>query len=129
MIKRIGTKDYNTNTAKRIAEFSSGTLSQKDYQHEELYRKRSGEYFLYCESKQEIIPFTYKRAKDWLKEAVNKDQHLHKIYESEFRNSDKENIEPTYITLSLEAKHKLRRLANEKGQTISKVIENLILNK
>lgn len=48
MKKIINGKLYNTETAKKLAEFSNDCIcSDFRYFEESLYRKRTGEYFLY----------------------------------------------------------------------------------
>ena len=91
MKKILGGKKYNTETAHRVGEcWNGGTCS------ETLYRKRTGEYFLYGEggpmSKysvsygdnewgygQEIQPLTVDEAKEWAEEHLDADE-----YEQEF---------------------------------------------
>lgn len=89
MKKIINKKLYDTDTAKNVAEFQN-TPYLRDYQHykEILYRKKTGEFFLYgcgnAASKyaevradrmrcpgEKIIPFTEAEAREWLE--VNSD--------------------------------------------------------
>ncbi|MDR1687452.1 MAG: hypothetical protein LBS21_02425 [Clostridiales bacterium] len=82
MYKVIGSKRYNTETAKLLAVHSSNyPRSDFHYYEESLYVKTSGEYFLHGEGNglspyakkysdgmgpgEKIIPFSLKRAKEW----------------------------------------------------------------
>lgn len=48
MKKIINGKMYNTETAKCLSEWSNGHYGDLTYVEETLYRKRTGEYFLYA---------------------------------------------------------------------------------
>lgn len=117
MLKRIGNKIYNTETAKELVKQT----------HEVLYKKRTGEYFLYDKSEQQIIPFTYKQAKIWLRGLVDKDNNYAGLYNHEFGTLNNKKIASTHLDLSREAKRKLQRLAYEKGVSITKLVEELIM--
>lgn len=69
MKKNIGTRQYNTNTAKQICQFSLPTenAGPEDYKYNTdeiyLYQKKTGEYFIYrdnCDkkSREDIFPIT-----------------------------------------------------------------------
>ena len=49
MKKVINGKMYNTDTAKRMADWSYGYPGNFEYYEEELYKKKTGEFFLYGE--------------------------------------------------------------------------------
>lgn len=85
MKKIINRKMYDTETAERIADDSFGGVKDFDYWAEELYLKKTGEFFLYGEgganskySKkldidtwgpgETIIPYSEEETKDWLEE-------------------------------------------------------------
>ena len=82
MKKIIGGKKYDTDTARLIGGISYGYPSDLNYWSEELYLKRTGEFFLYGEggpmSKyarycgqnqwaggEEIIPLSLEEAQEW----------------------------------------------------------------
>lgn len=91
MKKRIDTKMYDTEKAKRINEYTPyGIYSVTDLKwfKETLYRKRTGEFFLYgegyagskyhfpcpaggCEAGYKIIPLTFDEAKEWYEKLLN----------------------------------------------------------
>ena len=92
MKKIINGKVYNTQTAKCVGEMSWGNMSDFAYCNEELYRKSTGEYFLFGEgggmSKyakssgqnswgwgDAIIPMTIEEAKVWAEENLDGDEY------------------------------------------------------
>lgn len=74
MIKRIGSREYNTETAELLAVFETDVSTVSPYHYiEVLYRKRSGELFLYGSGNEqteyantEIIPLDSADAREWL---------------------------------------------------------------
>ncbi len=92
MKKRIGTRNYNTDTAKLIGSYDNGLITWDcHYYMEQLYRKRNGEYFLYgeggaaskyCENEdniyrsgEEIIPITNIDAIYWKADYLKKERN------------------------------------------------------
>lgn len=93
MKKIINGKLYNTETAKKIAEYSNGYgCADFYYVCETLYQKKTGEYFLYGvggalsmyrESAgnnyvggEEIIPYTEEEAQQWAVENLEADEYM-----------------------------------------------------
>ena len=94
MKKIINYKKYDTDTAKEIASMSSGG-SYTDFKHyeETLYRKKTGEFFIfgeggamskYCEraayenmwtSGSRIVPLTLEEAQQWVMEFCDGDTY------------------------------------------------------
>ena len=82
---------YDTETAKKLAEYRH---NYDDAAYTEiLYKKRTGEYFIYGEgdagaysSGEDIKPLTYKQAQKWFEKANNDDDSLapDKVYNREF---------------------------------------------
>lgn len=74
MIKRIGSREYNTETAELLAVFETDVSTVSPYHYiEVLYQKRSGELFLYGSGNEqteyantEIIPLGSAGAREWL---------------------------------------------------------------
>lgn len=148
MKKRIDTLMYDTDTAKKLAEYRHN-YDDAAYT-ETLYKKRTGEYFLYGEggpaspwaqpvegdigayaSGEDIKPLTYKKAQRWFEKANNDDDSLatDEVYDREFGEPKKdEPNETTSISLSCTAKRKLEIMAAKQGKSQSKIIENLILS-
>lgn len=94
MKKIINGKMYNTETAKELGTWDNGLYCNDFYWCEEtLYRKRTGEYFLFGESGANgkygeyiegkmhrggygIIPCTEREAKQWAEEKLTADEYI-----------------------------------------------------
>lgn len=140
MKKIINGKVYDTEKAQCVGGWSNGQYtSDFSYCSEDLYKKRTGEFFLYGEggpmSKYaescgnnswsggaKIIPLSYKAAQEWAEEHLNGEE-----YESIFGEVE-EDESKTAVTLSLSvaAVEKARKTASEKGISLSAYIESLI---
>lgn len=91
MKKIINGRKYDTETARKIGDWNNGKLYDFDYVIERLYKKKTGEYFLYGEggavSKygvevrdgmsdgSDIIPLTEKKALIWAEEHLDADEY------------------------------------------------------
>lgn len=93
MKKIINNRLYDTDTAKYIGSFDN-MLSQSDFHYcrEELYKKKTGEFFLYGSGgamsiyskscgdgymgSEKIIPLTEEDAKEWVAENCNADTYI-----------------------------------------------------
>lgn len=150
MRKRIHGLLYDTDTAKKLAEFNPAPYAVSDFNHisEKLYKKRTGEYFLYGEggpntiySKQvgtnawsggeKIIPLSFDEAREWYEKAMNEDEGdaPEEIYNHEFQTIKREGekISDSY-SISKTAKRVLKQLSASTGKNQSQVIEDLIMN-
>lgn len=108
MEKIIGTKRYNTETARLIGRAGG----------EEMYRKRGGEFFLASEGK--ITPMPFGPAKAWIEE------HLDPAAASAvFAAPENQSATVTY-RLSGEAIEMLQRLAAQQGTSMSAIVEDAI---
>lgn len=134
MEKVVSGKRYNVEKAKEM-----GVYSGPGYK-ETLFRKRTGEYFLYGEGGAEtryaeregriwksgkmIIPLTYDEARDWA------EGHLDSgLYEAIFGElPEGENAGKLIVTLSVNAVRweKARREAQKRGIPISEYVESLL---
>lgn len=140
MKKVIGGKKYDTKTAKEVASTSSPE-SKSDFKHweETLYKKHTGEYFIYgrgnaaskyaesCGNSEwdpgeKIIPLTYEAAQKWAEQYCDADS-----YESEF-GAIEDSSEKEKITLSLPASlmATFRRKCSKEGLVYSKVVTGII---
>lgn len=148
MKKRIDTLMYDTDTAKEIAKYESPySKGDNEYYEEYLYKKRTGEFFLYgygnagspyCERAykdnaftpgEKIIPLTFEEAKKWYDKAFNADEKLasEEVYNREFAiKNDDDPVIATTVRLHKSAKIKLQKLAQKQGISQSEVIENFI---
>lgn len=143
MRKRIDTLMYDTETAKKLGEYDSDTpVNDFSHYHEELYKKRTGEYFLHGEGGpdspyaqsaykqdgfvggEDIKPITFEEAKEWAQKTDNDE-----LYKKEFDtiDDDEEKI-LTSLSLHKTAKRKLEQLAQKQGISQSDVVENMIMS-
>ena len=137
MKKIINGKVYDTETAKRLA-FATANCSCSDFSYweEELYRKKTGEYFLYgsggpmtkyakfvdtnnWSSGEEIIPVTYQMAREWAEEHLEADEFI-RLFGDPGEGDDTRQI----ITVSLpnDLVARIRREAEISGRTMSDVV-------
>ena len=100
MKKIIDGKMYNTDTAKAISIWNDGQYGGFNYIEETLFKKRTGEYFLYGFSGalgkyreqvdtnswsggSKIIPYTETEAKRWLEKYGTADEYIAEFGEPE----------------------------------------------
>lgn len=140
MKKIINGKLYDTETATCVGSWAN-SYSSRDFQsvEEELYRKRTGEFFLYGEggpaSKYavsvggnswsggaKIIPLTVEQAREWAEQHMDADDYQEifgEVAEDDSRTA-------LSISLSSSAAETARRAAALSGTTLSAYIESLI---
>ena len=141
MKRVINGRKYDTETATEVAEWWNG-LDSGDFGtvEETLYRKRTGEYFLYgyggpmtsyaepCGSSgwqygSRIMPMTYDEARTWAEEHMSVDE-----YEAEFGEvpeSDGEDVVLS-VRVSPATRERLRRMAAESGCSQGAVLDELV---
>lgn len=101
MKKIINGKVYDTETAKEIAQWENqGSWRDYDHMEETLYRKRTGEFFIYGEGGPKtryaesegqncwtggckIIPLSWEAAREWAEEHLDADEYLEHFTASE----------------------------------------------
>lgn len=136
MKKIINGKLYDTETAKEIGSTSYGE-GPRDFRHytEVLYKKRTGEYFLYGEGGpmsryavsvsqngwsggEKIMPMSYAAATKWAEENMDADD-----YQAEFGEVSEEGERVT-LSISVDAAvaDRIRKAAAEAGTSISALI-------
>lgn len=138
MKKIINNKVYDTNSAKKIAEWDNGNYGL-DSCVETLYKKRTGEFFLrgdggamskyavscgdnnWCGG-EKIIPMSYESAREWAEKHLSPDE-----YESIFGEvvEDDSRVIIT-ISVSTSAVERAKRAAAQQGISLSAYIEGLI---
>lgn len=141
---------YDTDTAKKLAGYYPVPYDVTNFRHysEELYKKRTGEYFLYGEGGpmspyaeyagpneatdgEEIKPLTFDEAKEWYKKAMADDTQFapEDTYKKEFETfvqvGPKTHMS---INLSKGAKKKLQIMAQQQHKSLSDVVESLIMS-
>ena len=128
-------KLYDTDTAKLVGDYSFSNPRDFKYMYEALYRKRTGEYFIYGKggpaSKyaevvdqntwsggSRILPQTLAGAKSWAEENLSADEYM-----DEFGAVD-ETDERVVLSVSLDAAtaDRIRRAAQEAGISVSALI-------
>ncbi len=147
MKKRIRGLEYNTGTAKKIAECSSSYgVNDNQFYKETLYRKRTGEFFVhgvgnagskYAEwlpdyhsytSGEAIKPLTFDEAKEWYTELLNDGSGDEKQYKELFQPKDSPEKVSLTLSVSKRAKKGLLDLATKQGKSQSEIVERLILS-
>ena len=139
MKKIINGKVYDTNSAKRVGDWDNGRYGEFSYCSEELYRKRTGEFFLYGEGgaqskyskscgnnswsgSEMIIPLSYEAAQKWAEEHLGGD-----AYESIFGEVEEDDSRIQIgLSLSASAVERAKRSAAQAGLSLSAYIESLI---
>lgn len=140
MKKVISGRLYNTETARLTGYWeSAGSTSDFSHTREELYLKRTGEFFLYGKggpmSKysrstgnnewsggEDITPLTWEAARKWAEDHLDTDE-----YEAAFGTvPEDDGTEILSISLSAATAAKARRAAAQEGITLSRWIANLI---
>lgn len=141
MNKIINGRMYDTKTAREIGSDSWGSRRDHQYWSETLYKKRTGEFFLhgvggpasrYAErieqnmwsGGEQIIPLSYGKAREWAEEHLSAEE-----YQAVF-GAVSEDAEDVYlhVRIAAETDAKLRRIAGEKGISITAALEEIIAN-
>lgn len=140
MKKIINGKVYDTNTAEPVGSWDNGcSCSDFGYFGEDLYRKRTGEFFLhgtggpmskysvsYGDNEwgggEKIIPLSYEASREWAESHLTAEK-----YEAIFGEvvEDGSRITVT-ISLSASAVEKAKRAAAQQGISLSAYIESLL---
>ena len=139
MKKVINGNRYDTSTAKVVGEDSYSNRSDFGFWEETLYRKSTGEFFLYgaggpasryattigqneWSGGERIMPLSLEAAQKWAEEHLDGDE-----YEAIFGQIE-ETAEKRTVTFSLSesAIEKIARMAAEHGCSKSEVIERLL---
>ncbi|MEG0374646.1 MAG: hypothetical protein RR505_05365 [Raoultibacter sp.] len=133
----INNKVYDTDTAKLLGSFDNGERPGDLHSIEQaLYRKKTGEYFVFSEggaatryatkkidgwsSGWDIDPMGYRKAKEWAEENLSAEE-----YEAAF-GIPTEGTAAVTVELSAAAKLRLEGEASESGRSYAQIIEALI---
>ena len=140
MNKIIRGKRYDTETASELHHYQCGYIGDLNYVSETLYRKRTGEYFLYGEGGantqysiqtgtnswsggEEIIPITEKEAREWAEDVMDADK-----YEKIFGKVDENKKTVTSLSLSSADSEKIKKEAVKRKISVSELVSKLINN-
>jgi hypothetical protein len=141
MKKIINGKVYDTEKAKKVASWYS-SYARNDFHcyEEELYKKKTGEFFLCGEGNaaspysrscgqnewcggEKIVPMTFKEAQEWAEKHLDGDDYCDIFGEPD---EDAEDV-TLGIAVSAEAAAKLRRAAAENGISQRAQLERWIM--
>lgn len=141
MKKVINGKVYDTETAKKVASwYSSYARNDFHYYEEELYQKKTGEFFLYGEGNaaspyskscgqnewcgsEKIQPLTYKEAQEWAENHLDGDEYC-----EIFGEPDESGEAVTLgLNVSAAAAAKLKAEAAKLGIPQGKLLERWIM--
>lgn len=136
MKKIIKNRLYDTNTAKLVGcAYADCDCTSLDYWYEDLYLKKTGEYFLYghggpttkyavaagsnnwC-SGSRIIPMTYEAARSWAEESLDADEYV-KLFGAPAEANGNEIMT---ISVPTQIARVIRAEAQQTGCTISGTI-------
>ena len=141
MKKIINGKVYDTEKAKKVASwYSSYARNDFHYYEEELYQKKTGEFFLYGEGNaaspysrscgqnewcggEKIEPLTYKEAQEWAEKHLDGDEYCAIFGEPD---EDAEDV-LLGIRVSAAAAAKLKTEASKLGTPQGKLLEKWIV--
>lgn len=130
MRKIIKNKVYNTMTAQYIGAYLGQWESSSHWLREELYKKRTGEYFLYAEggpgspygdggeASEEIKPLNFEDAKKWGK------KHLDPVaYDAEFEIDQNDgNLTRLHALIPGSLHSKLEETASRSGANKTEIV-------
>lgn len=131
MKKIIKNKVYDTVTAQYIGAYLGDWEDSSRWRREELYKKRTGEYFLYSEghdAPEAITPLSFDAAKEWGR------KHLEGVeYEIEFEVAKDDNAMTRLhveIPASLNDRLELERskMGVSKAEVVIDALENYLQN-
>lgn len=135
MKRIIKGKAYNTETAERVGSWNNGHYTNDfNYCSEDLYRKRTGEFFLHGEGHalsvyashegnssgwgEQIIPLTYQEAQEWAEKHLTGDE-----YENIFGDvSEDESRVSLNLSMTTAEAEIIKRNAAQEGMTVSAYI-------
>jgi hypothetical protein len=141
MKRIIDGKKYDTETAYMVGQWENMyDVSNFHYYSESLYRKRTGEYFLFGEGGarsqyaetigqnewrggEKIIPLTYDNARKWAEEHLSVE-----VYESEFGevSEDDESTIAVTVRVPQSTKGAIDKMAARTGRTRGEIVADAI---
>lgn len=140
MKKVVRGRLYDTETAKEIGSTYGDVENRSDinFWEETLYKKKTGEYFLYCfggamskygvwhgnsgGSGEHIIPLSYTDAQEWAEKALDGNKWVAEFGDLE-ENADRKTL---HISVTSGAADILKRAAQQRDISMSELVERLI---
>lgn len=144
MRRWIKRKLYDTGTAQKMGSFEGGQKGSFKYYEETLYRKSSGEYFLYGKGGamtryakadpygegftggEDITPLTVTTALDWVEEHLPPEE-FEKIMAME-EEKKKDPSRSVTFELTIEERDRLQQAAEKSGMTQGEYIRKIVLD-
>lgn len=141
MRKIIHNRKYDTDTATLVGHWDADmSVTDFGWYAEDLYRKRTGEYFIHGEGNaaspyrqrcydmwgagEQIVPIAYDEAREWAENHLNTDE-----YEAEFGEvSEGDEGAMVSTRVSVAAKRALEREAQRTGESQTAILERLLLS-
>ena len=134
MKKIINGRVYDTSTAKKMGEWYYGHPGDMEYVLEQLYRKRTGEFFLYgfggaatsyaekvshneVSEGEKIRPLSIRKAQEWAERRLDGDE-----FEAIFGETPEEELAQIATYIPKEVKEKIDTFRREFGCTIADVV-------
>ena len=140
MKKIINGKKYDTETAQEMGTWSNaGSLCDFSHMEETLYRKKTGEYFLFGEGGpmtkyavsegnnswsggSDIVPLTYDAAQEWAEKHLEVDK-----YEEIFGEVEEDESKTTVtFRLTVSTVERMKRNAAQAGIGMSEYLESVL---
>lgn len=141
MKKVIDGRMYNTGTAKLLGG-GSNNYPRNDFHfwEEELYRTKSGAYFLHgsggpasryaistgqnsWSGGEKIIPLPAEQAREWAEEMLSAEEYAEIFGEPDEASDEREALN---VSISAHLKFRLDRLREEEGKSLSQVVEEIL---
>lgn len=139
MKKIIRGKVYDTDTAEKVGGWAKGLEDNLYWVEEELYRKRTGEFFL-CgsggpgskyavstgdsnwRSGEEIIPLSYQAAQEWAEKRLSADEY--EAIFGEVVEDDSKTMMTIYLPTA--TAERVKRAAQAAGKSISSYVDEIL---
>jgi hypothetical protein len=136
MKKIINGKVYDTETARQLGEYENDyPLYDFHWYSEQLYQKRTGEFFLFGEGHaaskyglneygagKKIIPMSYTQAQKWAEEHLDADKYIGIFGEPD---EEAEDVQLN-LTISAATAAKFKKIAQERSITQKELFEALV---
>lgn len=140
MKKIINGKVYNTDTAREVGIWTNTWDHHSwTYEHESLYQKRTGEYFIYGEGGpqtkyaestsdnqwsggEKIIPLSPAKAREWAEKHLSADE-----YKAAFGLPDEDAEDVVlYVKVPAAIMAKLKTQAAERGASVTEIVNEML---